>query len=138
MTKKKHYIKTIEDIKYCEENGIELYDEYQATVCFRFVDGVWCSYTNKNLNVYNVRLSLNSLYYEEKAQEQTETDTTSVGKLCYFWDDDWALTKKLIAILERIEPEMKSWKYYSLGLGSFEHCRPLTKAEIQEFMEKAE
>ena len=37
MTKKKHYIKTIEDIKYCEENGIELYDDYQATVCYKLV-----------------------------------------------------------------------------------------------------
>lgn len=72
MTKKQHYIKTIEDIKYCEENGIELYDDYQATVCFKFVDGVWCSYTNKNLNVYNVKLALNSLYYEEESEEPQE------------------------------------------------------------------
>ena len=134
MTKKKHYIKTIEDIKYCEEKGIELYDEYQATVCFRFVDGVWCSYTNKNLNVYNVRLSLNSLYYEEESEEQQEATEDDVGKLCWFWDVD---NNKFIEVLAGYNKDSKT--PYECGAGWYNrYCRPLTKEEIKEFMEKAE
>jgi len=131
--KKKHYIKDISDIKYCEEKGIELYDEYQATVCFRFVDGVWCSYTNKNLNVYNVRLSLNSLYYEEESEEKQEATENDIGKLCWFWDDEEEC--KRVGKLLRITDDFYC---YEDGDKFWAYCRPLKKEEIKKFMEKAE
>lgn len=132
--KKKHQIKTISDIKYCEEHGIELYDDYQPSVCFKFIDGVWCSYTNKNLNVYNVRLSLNSLYYEEESEEQEATEK-DIGKLCWFWDNE---ERKYISKLTNIYRSV-SFPFEDCSFeDTWKHCRPLTKAEIQEFMEKAE
>ena len=90
----------------------------------------WCSYTNKNLNAYNVKLSLNSLYYEEESEEQTEATDNDVNKLCIF-------DRNFIGVLSCII-EGQERKFHGIGLGWFEHCRPLTKAEIQEFMEKAE
>lgn len=134
--KKKHYVNTIEDIKYCEENSIELYDEYQATVCFRFVDGVWCSYTNKNLNVYNVRLSLNSLYYEEESEEQQEASEKDIGKLCWFWDSDENV--KMVSTLLEFDKFNLRLPYRAASGLNYMSCRPLTKEEIKEFMEKAE
>jgi hypothetical protein len=130
--KKKHYIKTIEDIKCCEENGIEVYDDYQSTVCFRFVDGVWCSYTNKNLNVYNVRLSLNSLYYEEESEEQQEATEKDIGKLCWFWNA-YDAHDKIVGLLKGIE--INGDRFYADNIAYYRHCRPLTKEEIKEFME---
>lgn len=134
--KKKHYIKDINDIKYCEKNGIELYDEYQATVCFRFVDGVWCSYTNKNLNAYNVKLSLNSLYYEEESEEPVQEATEEdVGKLCWFWYEDTTKGKKAVGVLLGIATDEEV--RFESDEQFYPHCRPLTKEEIKEFMEKA-
>ena len=133
---KKHYVKTVEDIKYCEEKGIELYDDYQAIVCFKFVDGVWCSYTNKNLNAYNVKLSFGSLYYEEESEEQTEATEKDVGKLCWFWYEDTTKGKEAVGVLLGIATDEEV--RFESDENFYLHCRPLTKAEIQEFMEKAE
>lgn len=133
--KKKHYIKDISDIKYCEENGIEVYDDYQTIVCFRFVDGVWCSYTNKNLNAYNVKLSLNSLYYEEEPEEQQEASEKDFGKLCWFWAGFEEC--RILSVLKDIDKEPCTHKYETLEGNWWTHCRPLTKEEIKEFMERA-
>ena len=63
-------------------------------------------------------------YIDRPKQEATEAD---IGKLCYFWDDDDYFYGKLDCILSGRGVR------YSLGNGmAFNHCRRLTKQEIEE------
>ena len=134
--KKKHQIKTIDDIKYCEEHCLTIYSAVDGHY-YEFNDGQWNEYDDDvgNLRAYNACLPLDfDLYYYEEEQEQQEATAEDVGKLCWFWDrgeDD-----KQVSVLNEIK--IGSLSYYSKNLGIYFHCRPLTKAEIQEFMEKAE
>ena len=77
MTKKKHYIKTIEDIKYCEENGLTIYSDCYTNYFYKFENGCWNEFYNngKNLSFYNHGLNVcdgELYYYEEESEEQTE------------------------------------------------------------------
>lgn len=56
-------------------------------------------------------------------QEATEQD---IGKLCYFWDNN--TSNGTYCILVEIESSM----YKSKRKGYYEHCRRLTKQEIEE------
>ena len=69
----------------------------------------------------------------KKVEEQQEATEKDIGKLCWFWDDN---VNKFIEVLDVCDKDYKI--PYECGLGWYNHCRPLTKAEIQEFMEKAE
>ena len=61
-------------------------------------------------------------------QEATEAD---VGKLCYFWDYDDEDYSKRIGLLTRIYNNQEYT--YTMSKGeSFNHCRRLTKQEIEE------
>lgn len=130
--KSKHYIETIEDIKYCEKNGLTIYSDTWEPDFFRFVDGVWCMYSDKELKIYNhsFDISYDELYYkdelkEEPMQEATESD---VGKLCKFWDDDIRFVFRILYdVTEDIECPFEDeagdeWK----------HCRRLSPAEVAE------
>ena len=140
--KKKHYIKTIEDIKYCEENGLTLYnsDEYEETF-LAFENGVWNRYDadSKKLLQYGWGLDLTPelYYYEEESEELQEATEKDIGKLCEFFDDDLISKKRFVGVLKAIN-EDTVYRYDGDSLGKYMRCRPLTKAEIQEFMEKAE
>lgn len=135
MTKKKHYITTIADIKYCEEYEKTLYSELRG-IFWKFENGVWCEFVDGVCLSYNVTLSVKDglLYYEEELEEQTKATENDIGKLCWFWDEDE--DDKQVSVLNEIR--LGSFTYYSRNLGVCINCRPLTKEEIQEFMEKAE
>lgn len=133
--KKKHYIRTIEDIKYCEENGKMLFDK-DNKYSFKFDNGRWTEYdVEGNLSSYNTTLFVSDglHYYEEAPEEQMEATKKDIGKLCIFWNDYFhEVVGILIGIFNKRTYSFKSNSDYYL------HCRPLTKAEIQKFMEKAE
>ena len=197
--KKKHYITTIADIKYCEENGRTIWSAIDVSnYYYKFSNGVWCRYRENDegkeddLFEYNSRLcvSLNDTnilyYYEEESEEkpkitkddlgkkaifpdgsigelrfivkpagknfmygkdactfyksceiveeQQEATEKDIGKLCWFWDVE---NNKFIEVLAGYDKDCEI--PYECGVGWYnKHCRPLTKAEIQEFMEKAE
>lgn len=129
--KKKQKIKTIDDIKYCEENELTIYTKGGAS--YKFINNVWCYFnSDKKLVEYNTTVDCSeSLYYEEE-QELQEVDGKDIGKLCWFWDNDERFKK--IRVLTSIS---ETGRPYTDGIVYF-HCRPLTKEEIKEFMEKAE
>lgn len=130
--KKKHYIKDISDIKYCEEHKrLVLAGVYSDT--YKFEDGVWNRYdSDGNLDYYNIGISTtDGLYYYEEESAASKND---VGKLCLFWNFD--ADKPLLGILE--DTEACEYRYKCLNRDWYIHCSPLTKEEIQEFMEKAE
>lgn len=135
MTKKKHYIKTVDDIKYCEENGKMLFDK-DNKYSFKFDNGRWTEYdVEGNLCSYNTTLFVSDdlHYYEEESEEQTEVSEKDIGKLCWFWDVD---NNKFIEVLAGYDKDSKT--PYECGAGWYNrYYRPLTKEEIQEFMEKA-
>lgn len=136
--KKKHQIKTIDDIKYCEEHGVTIYSDTWEPDFFKFDNGVWCMYSDNELKFYNSSFDVSYdelYYYEEEPEEQQEVTEKDVGKLCWGWNT--YNEEKDLGVLKEVEKE-ESDKYHLIGLGWFEHCRPLTKAEIQEFMERAE
>lgn len=125
---KQHYVKTVEDIKYCEENGLKI--AAGDSNYYEFIDGVWCLFCrDRRLLEYNACVCITAYTFYEEPEEQTD-----VGKLCWFWDEDE--DDKQVSVLNEIR--LGSFPYYSRNLGVYINCRPLTKAEIQEFMEKVE
>lgn len=65
-------------------------------------------------------------------QEATEAD---IGKLCYFWDDkvfDDEEEYKVYAILTLKDVAGGKPYYIADGNSTYEHCRRLTKQEIEE------
>lgn len=60
-------------------------------------------------------------------QEATEAD---IGKLCYFWDDDEEF--KSYAILTLKDVAGGKPYYIADGNTTYDHCRRLTKQEIEE------
>lgn len=56
-----------------------------------------------------------------------------VGKLCWFVDNDG---EEFVAVLEDYNEDTRM--PYTCVNGWYKECRPLTKEEIKEFMEKAE
>lgn len=63
-------------------------------------------------------------------QEATEAD---IGKLCYFWDNDEDYSSQ-VGLLTAIRPERKTYKYVLAKSVCFDHCRRLTKQEIEELI----
>ena len=121
--KNKHYIKTVEDIKYCEEKGLKIYPRMEGFY-FEFRSGVWNEYDeNDSLVSYQTTLFVSdNLYYEEEPiQEAIEED---VGKLCWFWDDE---CNKRMGILDHIEDGLYYVRNWFYG-----HCRRLSPAEVAE------
>lgn len=66
-------------------------------------------------------------------QEQQEANTKDVGKLCWFWNTN-EKDKEINVLYGLYEGK----RYMDKKTFLFNHCRPLTKEEIKEFMEKAE
>ena len=62
-------------------------------------------------------------------QEATEAD---IGKLCYFWDDDEEF--KGYAILTLKDVVGGKPYYIADGNTTYDHCRRLTKQEIEEII----
>lgn len=137
--KKKHQIKTIDDIKYCEKHKLTIYSEIEPRY-YEFHNNVWCSYDEDsgNIKVYNCEMFLYDLelyYYEE--QEQQEATEKDIGKLCWFYDTEKMNNRKVVGKLREVLQDDNFPFRSDYGIPSI-HCRPLTKEEIKEFMEKAE
>ena len=136
--KKKCYIETVEDIKYCEENGLKIYSDTWEPDFFKFDNGVWCMYSDNELKFYNSSFDVSYddlYYYKEESEEQQEATETDVGKLCWFYDREEI---KVVGILREVLSMDDTVPFRSdYGITSM-HCRPLTKEEIKKFMEKAE
>lgn len=141
---KQHYIKTVADIKYCEDNEKTVFSEFEKNRYYEFHNNVWCQYKkgSRDIIVYNCEMFVDDLelyYYEKESEELQEATEKDVGKLCWF--SNVADGDKYISILSQITSDnifvsnifasQGNWQYWK-------HCRPLTKAEIQEFMEKVE
>ena len=126
---KRHFIKDISDIKYCEEHCLKIHTVLKNS--YRFIEGGWCYFNCNGILVkYNTSIDCkNSLYYEEA----TKAD---IGKLCLFWGRDYKDAE--LGILEEVSYDDDEVKYLSKQEYWYYHCRPLTKEEIKEFMEKAE
>lgn len=133
------YLRTVEDFLALKDTDTKIYNGSNRTGChYQFVNGCFCRLDNNGDFIFNVGIAVNGqdFYIEEESEEPVQEATAEdVGKLCWFFDDDEErkyiskLTKKYISADFRFEDCFgDSWK----------HCRPLTKAEIQEFMEKAE
>lgn len=72
MTKIKHEIKTIDDIKYCEEHGLTIYSDTWEPDFFKFTNGVWCMYSDNELKIYHTSfdISYDELYYYEEKKSR--------------------------------------------------------------------
>ena len=135
MTKKKHYIKTVEDIKYCEENEIPIHMEASLLYCYKFLRGVWCwvNLPTGELVEYNCLLDAHNddlYYYEEESEEQTEATEKDIGKLCWFKSKTEIHYK--VSILKKIV-HYKEFNMYETEWGDrFGCCRRLTPSEVAE------
>ena len=139
--KKKRYIKTVEDIKYCEENGLTIYPTHGIDCCYEFENGHWnqCSQDGELwMYALGIDMEIEPYYYEEEPmQEATEDD---IGKLCWFWDDSEKY--KSIGILDEYDKYGEECKYFSRCSGNYRNGRRLSPAEVAEItgykVEKAE
>lgn len=129
--KSKKFIKTVDDIKYCEENNIILTDLNNKKAFYIFDNNTWI-WSDSKTSLYNVQLSLDGTlyYYEEQQKKVSQKD---IGKLCWFVDNDG---DAFVAVLEDYNEDTRL--PYTCSNGWYKECRPLTKEEIKEFMEKAE
>ncbi|MBO7432028.1 MAG: hypothetical protein J6U02_03945 [Elusimicrobia bacterium] len=71
-----------------------------------------------------------------KKKQWQEATLKDVGKLCWFWEG--SDVKARIGILNSIEKDINGRYFYTEIENLYLHCRPLTKEEIKEFMEKSE
>lgn len=130
--KKKHYIKDISDIKYCEKHGLKIYPRMKGFY-FEFHNGVWGMYDENDLLVsYQTTLfvSDNLYYYEEKSEEQKEATEKDIGKLCWFWGSN---DKNMeLGILEGVNCDEDEIEYESGDGFCYHHCRKLSPAEVSE------
>lgn len=71
MKKKKHLVNTVDDIKYCEEHGLTIYSDTWEPDFFRFINGVWCMYSDNELKIYNNTFDIpyDELYYYEEEKK---------------------------------------------------------------------
>lgn len=136
--RKKHYIRTVEDIKHCEENGRMLFSKDNIH-SFKFERGCWSEYDDEgNLWIYNASIDPEEVhYYEEESEEQQEATEKDVGRLCWFYDTEKMNNRKVVGKLREVLQDDNFPFRSDYGIPSI-HCRPLTKEEIKEFMEKAE
>lgn len=101
MTKKKHYITTIADIKYCEENELTIYSDTWEPDFFKFANGVWCMYSGNELKIYNntFEVSYDELYYyEEESEEKPKITDDDLGKKVKFPDGSIGELKFIVPI----------------------------------------
>ena len=131
--KSKHYIETIEDIKYCEEKGLTIYSDTWSPNFFRFVNGVWCMYSDKELKIYNhsFDISYDELYYKNDLKEEPTPEATEkdVGKLCWFWDNEERDGERSIL---KVVHSKENYPYLTEDCNSYVHCRRLSPSEVAE------
>ena len=135
---KKKYLKTVEDLLALKDTDTKIYREPDEEYYYhQFVDGTLCRFDSDGDVKFNIAITSIDKYYilEEEYEEQQEATVKDVGKLCWCWDDDDEASNKMISVLKSIDMHRE---FYANNIGYYIHCRPLTKEEIKEFMEKAE
>lgn len=126
---KKHYLKTIEDIKYCEENNLVIRDAKDKICSYAFEGNCWVYYLEGQPALYNASIRLSSkLYYEEESiQEATKED---IGTLCRFWGRDYKDAE--LGILKEVSYDDDEVRYLSKEDYWYYHCHSLTPSEVAE------
>ena len=125
---KKKCVKTIEDIKYCEENNLVIRDDDCKSNSYAFEGNCWVYYLEGQPALYNVSIRLGSkLYYEESEREATEED---IGTLCKFWGRDYKDAE--LGILEEVSYDGDEVRYMSKEEYWYYHCHKLTPSEVAE------
>ena len=138
--KKKHQIKTIDDIKYCEKHKLTIFSEIEDEY-YEFQNNCWCKYDDDSGKLLYYGCGINTvslngfLYYYEEEKEQQEATTKDIGKLCWFYKIDDKRCYRLSVLMGIYDnSELK----YMSDSDRYSHCRPLAKYEIRKFLEKAE
>lgn len=131
--KKKHQIKTIDDIKYCEKHKLTIFSEIEDEY-YEFQNNCWCKYDDDSGKLLYYGCGINTaslegfLYYYEEEQEQQEATEDDIGKLCLFWNEDGVY---YIGTLKSIDVKSKK-RFYLLDIGYYEHCHKLSPSEVAE------
>ena len=117
-----------------EKDMADLWDILPENIYKLVKDEYQASLLDKNGKyIFTVPYRLIKINWHDKTeitrpmQEATEAD---IGKLCYFWDDDEEFKGYAILTLKNVA----GGKLYYIADGNttYEHCRRLTKQEIEE------
>ena len=117
-----------------EKDMADLWDILPENIYKLVKDEYQASLLDKNGEyIFTVPYRLIKINWHDKTeitrpmQEATEAD---IGKLCYFWDDDEEFKGYAILTLKNV---VGGKPYYIAdGNTTYEHCRRLTKQEIEE------
>ena len=117
-----------------EKDMADLWDILPENIYKLVKDEYQASLLDKNGEyIFTVPYRLIKINWHDKTeitrpmQEATEAD---IGKLCYFWDDDEEFKGYAILTLKNV---VGGKPYYVAdGNTTYEHCRRLTKQEIEE------
>lgn len=136
---KKRYLNTLklEEVLQKLKAGHCIFVDNEDDHYITMVDDVICERSKDGWKVNKEFFMNGNCYFEEEAPEQEATEK-DIGKLCWVSDDDCGNrdAECFIAILTEVCDYGRRFRDES---GSrWEHCFPLTKEEIKEFMEKAE
>ena len=117
-----------------EKDMTDLWDILPENIYKLVKDEYQASLLDKNGKyIFTVPYRLIKINWHDKTeitrpmQEATEAD---IGKLCYFWDDDEEF--KGYAILTLKDVAGGKPYYIADGNTTYDHCRRLTKQEIEE------
>lgn len=129
---KKKYLKTVEDVLALKDTDTKIYRD-GVEGYYQFVKDTLVEFSPYNAEFWRLYPSFDigdePYILEEEPQETTKED---VGKLCWFWDDVESIRK--VGVLTEINCRSRFVLNSSFN---YINCRPLTKEEIKEFMEKA-
>ena len=119
-----------------EKDMADLWDILPENIYKLVKDEYQASLLDKNGKyIFTVPYRLIKINWHDKTeitrpmQEATEAD---IGKLCYFWDDDEEF--KGYAILTLKDVVGGKPYYIADGNTTYDHCRRLTKQEIEEII----
>ena len=119
-----------------EKDMADLWDILPENIYKLVKDEYQASLLDKNGKyIFTVPYRLIKINWHDKTeitrptQEATEVD---IGKLCYFWDDDEEF--KGYAILTLKDVAGGKPYYIADGNTTYDHCRRLTKEEIEEII----
>ena len=129
---KKKYLTTIEDLLALKDTDTKIYCENITSSYCQFVGGVLCIVFADKTATFNASITVDENYYileEEPVKDANEND---IGKLCWFWDDDFA--DKMYGILEDFgeDTQTKKISYYCKEARWYDHCHRLTTKEVAE------
>lgn len=131
---KKRYLNTLklEEVLQKLKAGQYIFVDNEDDHYITMVDDVICERSKDGWKV-NKEFFMNGNCYFEEDECMQEATADDVGKLCLFIKENGDY---FVAVLESYDTGY-NLRYECCG-GWYSNCRPLTKEEIKEFMEKAE